>query len=182
MTRVFSKIKIPVYCLLLLSFVAGCDESYTPKPKGYFRIELPEKNYAVYEPANCLYSFDLPQYAQVLPYNDSVAEPCWKYIRFPRYNAEIFLSYKKVENNVSTFIEDVIDETLIETPNKVFGIIYDIGGNAASPVQFYMTDSTSHFVRGALYFNHPPQPDSLAPVVEFLREDIIRMVSSTRWK
>lgn len=195
MTRVFSTIKINVFLLLLLAVVTGCDESYTPKPKGYFRIELPEKKYTVYDPAGCMYAFDLPQYAQVLPYNDSVAEPCWKYIRFPRYNAEIFLSYKKVENNVSTFIEDahtlafkhsvkadVIDETLIETPNRVYGIIYDIGGNAASPVQFYMTDSTSHFVRGALYFNHPPQPDSLAPVVGFLREDIIRMVSTTRWK
>ena len=195
MTRFFSTIKIKVFSLLLLSLLAGCDESYTPKPKGYFRIELPEKQYSVYEPQGCGYSFDLPSYSTVDAYNDSVSEPCWKYIRFPRYNAEIFLSYKKVENNVSTFIEDahtlafkhsvkadIIDETLIKTPNRVYGIIYDIGGNAASPVQFYMTDSTSHFVRGALYFNHPPQPDSLAPVISFLRDDIIRMVSSTIWK
>jgi gliding motility-associated lipoprotein GldD len=195
MTRVFSKIKITVYCLLLLSLVAGCDESYTPKPKGYFRIELPEKQYSGYEPQGCDYSFELPAYAAVAPYNDSVAEPCWKYIRFPRYKAEIFLSYKKVDNNVATYIEDahtlafkhsvkadIIDETLIETPNRVYGIIYDIGGNAASPLQFYVTDSTRHFIRGALYFNHPPQPDSLEPVVNFLREDVIRLVSTTMWK
>lgn len=173
----------------------SCDESYTPRPKGYFRIELPEKKYSVYQSTDCPYSFDLPTYAQVINYQDSVAQPCWKYIRFPQFNAEIFLSYRKVENNIGKFIEDArtlaykhtvkaesIDETYLETANGVHGMIYDIGGNAASSVQFYATDSTKHFIRGALYFNVAPQPDSLAPVIQFLREDIARMMSSLQLK
>lgn len=181
--------------LLVSVLIYSCDESYTPRPKGYFRIELPEKKYSVYHNADCGYSFDLPVYAKVVNYQDSVAQPCWKYIRFPEFNAEIFLSYREVDNDIGKFIEDArtlaykhtvkaesIDETYLETANGVHGMIYDIGGNAASSVQFYATDSTSHFIRGALYFNVAPQPDSLAPVIQFLREDIARMVTSLQLK
>lgn len=175
--------------------VSSCDTAQTPKPKGYFRIDLPEKKYATYQSPDCPFLFDLPVYARVLNYRDSVAEPCWKYMRYPQFNAEIFLSYKQVENNLNIYLEDArtlaykhtvkadaIDETLVETQNKVYGMIYDIGGNAASSVQFYATDSNHHFLRGALYFNVAPQPDSLAPVIKFLREDIVRMMTSLKWK
>jgi gliding motility-associated lipoprotein GldD len=181
--------------LVVTLIITGCNENYTPRPKGYFRIELPPKTYAPASLGSCPYSFELPSYATVVNYSDSVSEPCWKYIRFPVFNGEIFLSYKKINNNVSAYIEDArtlaykhsvkadaIDETFIETPGKVYGIIYDIGGNAASSVQFYATDSINHFLRGALYFNVPPQPDSLAPVIQYLRQDIIRMISTTEWK
>jgi gliding motility-associated lipoprotein GldD len=173
----------------------GCDEVHTPKPKGYFRIDLPEKKYGNYQSAECPFEFDLPQYAVVVNYHDSLVQPCWKYIRFPVFNGEIFLSYKKVDHNLATYLEDAralaykhtvkaesIDETLVETQHGVSGMIYDIGGNAASSIQFYATDSTSHFLRGALYFNVAPQPDSLAPVIQFLREDVVRMMTSLKWK
>lgn len=175
--------------------IAACNEVHTPKPKGYFRIDLPEKNYSLYNSESCPFQFELPDYAQMVNYHDSIAQPCWKYIQYPRFNAEIFLSYKSVDNNISTYLEDArtlaykhtvkadaIDETILETPNNVYGMIYDIGGNAASSVQFYVTDSTRHFLRGALYFNVSPQPDSLAPVIKFLREDVVRMMVSLKWK
>ena len=175
--------------------LSACDETYTPKPKGYFRIDLPEKKYALYQSNNCPFQFDLPDYAIVANYHDSITQPCWKYIRFPKFNCEIFLTYKPVNNNINTFLEDsrtlaykhtvkadAIDETLVETPNKVYGMIYDIGGNAASSVQFYATDSITHFIRGALYFNTAPQPDSLAPVIQFVRQDVVKLMTSLRWK
>ena len=180
---------------IIALLISSCNETYTPRPKGYFRIALPEKKYQVYDGGDCPFKFQIPDYARVDEYQDPKAQPCWKYVRFPLFNGEIFLSYKKVENNVSDFIEDArtlaykhtvkaesIDETVLEVPGKIYGVIYDIGGNAASSVQFFATDSTKHFIRGALYFNSPPQPDSLAPVIQFLREDIVKMMETVEWK
>ncbi len=174
----------------------GCDEaSYTPKPKGYFRIDLPEKKYRIHAPQNCPFEFEIPDYSVMMNYKDSVKEPCWNYLNFPTLNGEIFLSYVPVQNDLQVLTEnsrtlaykhtvkaDAINEAIVETNTGVYGIIYDIGGNAASSVQFYATDSTKHFIRGALYFNVAPQPDSLAPVIRFLRRDIEHMLSTIRWK
>lgn len=170
---------------------SSCDESYTPRPKGYFRIDLPQKKYVAYNEQNCNYSFELPAYATVENYHDSLTQPCWKYIKFPRFNGEIFLSYMPVNNDVVTLIEksrelaykhtvkaESIDETYIETTRGIHAMIYDIGGNAASSIQFYATDSTRNFIRGALYFNIAPQPDSLAPVIQFLRKDVMEMINT----
>jgi len=180
---------------VLLIFIQSCDETYTPKPKGYFRIELPKPAYSMTDFGDCPFSFELPQYAKVSNYKDSIGQPCWKYITFPEFNAEIFLSYKKVENNIEQYLEEArslaykhtvkaesIDETIVEIPGKTYAVIYDIAGNAASSVQFIATDSTEHFIRGALYFNVAPQPDSLAPVIHFLRKDIQNIVTSVNWK
>jgi gliding motility-associated lipoprotein GldD len=192
----FLKIKtvffIPAIAVML--FTSSCDQTYTPKPKGYFRIELPDKKYSVYSGNLCPYSFELPSYATVISYHDSIKEPCWKYIRFPGFNAEIFLSYSPVENNLNRFMEDSrnlaykhtvkadnIEETIFQKPGVAYGVLYDIGGSAASSVQFYVTDSSRHFMRGALYFNTSPQPDSLEPVIGFLRADMVRMMETVSW-
>ena len=180
--------------VLLLS-ASACNESYTPKPKGFFRITLPEHRYVSYQPQGCPYAFEIPVYATPGPYRDSLAQPCWKYIFYPAFNAELFLSYHPVTGNLPEFLEDArtlafkhaikadaIDETLVMAGPGVSGMIYDISGSAASPVQFYVTDSTRHFLRGALYFNATPQPDSLAPVISFLRSDIEHLIRTVSWK
>ncbi len=184
-----------LFVVFFTTLFTSCSQNQTPKPKGYFRIDLPEKKYTLYQNENCPFQFDLPVYAEVVNYRDSIAQPCWKYIRYPRFNAEIFLSYKSVNNNIDVYLEDTrtlaykhtvkadaIDETLVTTKHGVAGMIYDIGGNAASSVQFYATDSVHHFLRGALYFNVTPQPDSLAPVIKFLREDIVRIMSTLEFR
>lgn len=181
--------------LFLIMLTASCDETYAPKPKGYFRIDLPVREYVSYQPEGCPYEFELPAYATAVAYHDSLQEPCWKYLRFPKLNGEIFLSYNPVKGDVSSLAEgartlaykhtvkaNAIDETIVEVPGKLYGVIYDIGGNAASSIQFYATDSTRHFLRGALYFNVPPQPDSLAPVIKFLRKDIEHLITTIKWK
>jgi gliding motility-associated lipoprotein GldD len=179
----------------VFAFLSSCTETYTPKPRGFFRIAFPEHTYSQYSDEECPFTFDIPDYAAVLPYRDSLLQPCWKYISIPRFNAEVFLSYLPIDGNPEKYFEDArtlaykhsvkaaaIDETLVLAYPGVAGMIYDIGGAAASSVQFFITDSTQHFLRGALYFNVAPQPDSLAPVVAFLRKDIEHMIRTARWK
>lgn len=171
------------------------EEVYIPKPKGYFRIDFPEKKYRLYD-SICPYSFEIPTYSFIDNDKHMGAEPCWLNINFPRYNAQIHLSYKEVNNNLATYLNDSrdfairhqikatgLDETvIIRDSAKVYGLVYDISGNTASNIQFYLTDSTRHFLRGALYFNSIPNVDSLKIVVDFLRKDIIQMIKTFEWK
>jgi gliding motility-associated lipoprotein GldD len=118
-------------------------------------------------------------------------------ITFPEYNAAVYLSYKEInaKHNLSKLIEDAhtltyrhsikadyIDEGTIKSRNNVYGLYYDVGGNAASNIQFFVTDSVKNFIRGSLYFNNEPNADSLAPVINFVRKDIEHMISTLKWK
>lgn len=174
--------------------ISACSEDPVPKPRGYFRIDLPEHKYSEYF-ATCNYSFDLSESARVVADSAPGAEPCWINIDYPKFNARIHISYKNSSKDLKKYMEDsytlafkhtikadAIDEQLYaDSANKVYGILYDIKGNAASNLQFFLTDSVSRFMRGALYFNVEPNKDSLAPVIDFLREDITHLVESFRW-
>lgn len=183
-----------LYCSLAFA-VVSCSDNPTPKPKGYFRIALPKKEQQLYDGYPCPFTFSIPTYSKILPYSDSVAQPCWKYLRFPQFDCDLFLSYKQINGDLPKLLEESrtlvykhtlkaesIEESSFVRPGKNFGILYDIGGSAASPIQFFVTDSSNHFLRGALYFNVAPQPDSLAPVIKFLREDIVTLMESLEWK
>jgi gliding motility-associated lipoprotein GldD len=181
--------------LALCSCGGDDDDYYTPKPKGYFRIDFPEKKYVRYDTL-CPFAFDYPVYAKVLPDAERTSEPCWINIVYPRFRAQLHLSYKPVAGNIDKFLEDsrtlavkhtikasAIEELpIVRDSSKVYGLLYEIDGNAASSVQFYLTDSTSHFIRGALYFNSRPNQDSLGIVVDFIRKDVHRMIESFEWK
>jgi gliding motility-associated lipoprotein GldD len=180
----------------LVILVTSCNNEYYPKPRGYLRIDLPEKNYIAFDTA-FPYSFEFPVYARVLPDTDPHAEPYWINISFPQFKGILHLSYKKINGNLTQYLEDTrtmvmkhipkassIENKVYENPvKKVYGLSYTISGvAAASPYQFYLTDSTKHFVRGALYFNTVPNNDSLAPVIEFLKEDINHLIETFEWK
>lgn len=179
-------------CFMLFSM--ACRKHYSPKPRGYFRIDFPPKAYLSYR-SSCPFAFDYPKYATVQPDQSSFSEPCWLNVEFPAFHAKIHLSYKKIAGNLPELTEDArtfvykhtikadaIDEIPFANPaRKVYGIFYDIRGNAASSVQFFLTDSTHHFVRGALYFSVTPNADSLAPVIRFIREDIVYLTNSFQW-
>lgn len=186
--------------LVLSTFVfTSCgdddDEVFTPKPKGYFRVDFPEKNYQLYD-STCPYSFEIPSYSFVNRDRHKGADPCWINVNFPKFNAQLHLSYKEIHNNLDTFLIDSrdlaikhqvkatgLDETVIVRDSaRVYGLVYDISGNTASNVQFYLTDSTKHFMRGALYFNAVPNIDSLKIVVDFLRQDVIHLIKTFKWK
>jgi gliding motility-associated lipoprotein GldD len=181
--------------VLVLLTVVGCKQGYTPKPLGYHRIDFPEKEYQVYH-SDCPFTFEFPVYGEVRQDLSPGAEPCWLNIQFPEYNGTIHLSYKPVQQNLSKLTEDArsltykhtvkaeaISEKLFTKPQRdVHGILYDVKGNAASSLQFFLTDSSNHFVRGSLYFQVQPNKDSLAPVIDFFREDVIHFMESFRWK
>lgn len=175
--------------------LASCDGDSIPKPRGYFRIDLPEKKYSSFQ-SECPYTFNYPQYADVEPYRGSMNERCWFNIEYKRFKGTVHLSYYGISGDLAKHIEDsralaykhsvkanAIDEKLISYPErKVYGLLYEISGNAASSVQFYLTDSTTNFVRAALYFKASPNFDSIAPVQEFVRADIDTLIKSFRWK
>jgi len=185
--------------ILSLLFFASCsgNHDYSPKPRGYYRIIFPKKDYQPYE-AGCPFNFVYPKYAVIEPDRNADAKPCWLNVQFPQFNGTLHLSYEHINSKkeFDELIEDAhklsfkhtvkatsIDEGVIRYPDrKVYGIYYTIDGNAASSVQFYLTDSTKNYIRGALYFNTEPRLDSIQPVLTFVKNDVNTMIKSFRWK
>jgi len=181
--------------LLLSLFLSGCKEKYSPKPNGFFRIDLPEKEYLIFT-NSFPYSFEYPVYSTIVPDTTGKVEPYWIDISIPGNNAMVHLSYKRVDGNLTQLTEDsrelaykhaikatsIDEKVFINTENKVFGTVYNIKGNAASPMQFYVTDSSHHFLRGAFYISEVPNYDSLLPVITFLETDIIHLIETLHWK
>lgn len=187
-----------LYSLLVICFLlSSCGNDYSPKPRGYFKIDLPEKKYQTYS-AECPFSFDFPVYAEVQPDSSRESKPCWMNVNYPQFNGRIHLSYQSIrsEKQFNQLIEDArtfafkhtvkataIDEAMISYPEKkVYGIYYSIEGNTASSLQFFLTDSTKHYLRGALYFNEQPRLDSIQPVLDFVKKDIDQMIKTFKWK
>lgn len=188
----------PLLFLSVFVFLMACDsedEVYSPKPRGYCRIAFPEKKYRMFDTA-CPYKFEIPTYTQINSDKHKNAEPCWYNIDYPQFKATIHLSYKEVNKNLGNYIEDShnfakrhqikatgLEETVIVRDSaKVYGLLFDIEGNTASSLQFYLTDSTHHFLRGSLYFNSVPNIDSLKIVIDFIRLDVLRMINTASWK
>lgn len=179
---------------LLLLLLSSCGRHYTPKPEGYFRIDIPEHTYAAYAPSGYPYAFDISEQAEVV-LRQEPGENYWIDITYPKWNARIHCSYKEVKGNLRELSDDAhefvfkhsgkatsIPERGYDNPDEhVHGVLYTLKGNTASPCQFYLTDSTHHFFRGAVYFNCPPNQDSIAPVSEFIAEDVEALIESFRW-
>ena len=185
---------ISLFTLTIL-FSSCENENYTPKPKAYFRINLPEKKYTTLV-KDCHFTFEIPTYSIIKPDINAPDEPCWFNIDFIQLNASIYMSYKPVDGNLNTFLEDSrtlafkhtvkaydIQQQIIQIPeHNVYGIVYQIEGNAASSYQFHLTDSVHHFVRGSLYFNNIPNQDSIQPVLDFIKLDIEHLFETFEWK
>lgn len=179
----------------LLFSCGGSDDTLVPKPRAYYRIAFPEKKYVMYD-SSCPFKFEIPVYATIEDDKNYRAEPCWLNLNFPRFNATLHLSYKVVNNNIDQYMEDtytlaskhqikasgIEEQLVVKDSDEVYGLIYEIKGNAASAYQFYLTDSIHHFVRGALYFNVAPNIDSIAPVLDFVEKDLQQLISSFKWK
>jgi gliding motility-associated lipoprotein GldD len=180
----------------LLMFLTSCDEEFTPRPRGFFRLNMPEKKYKQAETFSCPFSFEIPDYSSASLDSSTTAEPCWLNIYFEKFNATLYLSYKQVDNNLPKLIEDnrqftekhmavasgIKEQNIYNPDENVYGMMEKVKGNAASPLQFFVTDSTKNFLRGSLYFYAVPQPDSIAPAVEFIGEDIEHLIETFRWK
>lgn len=200
-------------------FLSACNNVYTPKKAGYFRIDLPKHEYRPFNDTSYPYSFEYPTYAKIVKdstYFDSLPENnYWINIDYPQFDARLFLSYKIVNgmapykvrqpdgtykdslgvNQFENMVRDArtltnknnvaatsIVDSFMRTPNGITGLFFKVGGNAATASQFFLSDTTSHFLRGALYFNVTPNADSLNPVQQFLREDLEHMINTLQWR
>ena len=184
-------------CLVIPSLFISCEEKvYTPKPKAYYRMEFAPHSYQAFD-TTYPYQFEYSKIAMILPDNTNQGEPYWINIVYPGLNANIYVSYKKVTNNLDTLIndsknfvtgqikkaEDIIEYHIIDTVNNVYGIAYEIlGKNVACPYQFWLTDNKSKFFRGALYFNQTPNNDSLSPDIDYIKTDILHLFETFSWK
>jgi len=192
----------PILYLMIIALAAlitGCTQEYSPKPRAYYRIDLPDKQYNRLS-GEYPYTFDYPSYARINQYKgkwqDTDTADYWINVEFPQFKSRVHLTYKKVSSNLKNLIEDshtyaykhsvkadaIIQSEYADSLTQVYGVLFDIKGNTASSIQFYATDSVYHFLRGALYFDCEPNKDSLAPVREFLRIDLVRMVESLNWR
>ena len=183
-----------------LLILIACNSVYTPKPRGYFRIDFPEHKYQSFNLPEFPYSFEYPVYAKIIRdtsfFGDRPENPYWINVDIPRFHARIYISYKKVEgNNFTKLREDAykmtykntykatsIEDSLISTPLGIHGIFFHVGGNAATANQFFVSDSVKHFLRGALYFDTTPNEDSLGIVNQFLQKDMNHMINTLQWK
>lgn len=186
--------------VITLVIFSACNSDYTPKPKGYFKIDFPQKQYRVFQQTGYPYSFEYPVYANVIKdssfFGEATENPWWINIDYPQFNGRVHISYKEVGlNKLDKLVNDAftmtnkhnlkaysIDDSLMVTPNNVHGLFFKVGGNVATANQFFLTDSVTHFLRGALYFDATPNEDSLGIVNRFVLEDLKHMINTFKWK
>lgn len=182
--------------LVFLLMLTSCHRHDVPKPYGYFRIDTPDTVYAPLSIGTDLrpYTFDLSRNAQAVPV-DEPGEQWWLDIYYPTLNTTVHTSYKPVRGNLNALTADAVEfvykhaqqasaipEREFANPDAhVYGVLFHLQGNTASPYQFFLTDSLRHFFRGAVYCNCRPNADSLAPVHDYLEKDITRLIESFRW-
>ncbi|MGB1247738.1 MAG: hypothetical protein ACPG4Z_02550 [Chitinophagales bacterium] len=187
----------------IMSLLMACErDDYTPKQKAYPRVNYPERTgYTLYDRESCHYLFEYPNYAEIeqdtIFFEEDVSEQCWANIVIPSFNGKIHLSYKAIGKDITlekvledshemltthTQKADYIDEYAIQNKYGVQGLMFAVGGDAATNTQFYMTDYENHYLRGALYFESTPNADSIAPMVEFVKEDMYHLFETFQWK
>lgn len=188
------------YLLLLFVFLFSCNSAPVPKPKGYFKIDFPEKKYVLFDQPGYPYTFEYPAYGKVVKdstfFDDEPENDYWINIDFPGFDGRLHMSYKIIgPNQFNRLVEDAfkmtskhtlkatsIDELPVKGGPGVTGFVFDVGGNAATGKQFFVTDSLHHFLRGALYFNSTPNYDSIQPVEQFLYKDMQHLIQTLRWR
>ncbi|MCZ6693374.1 MAG: gliding motility lipoprotein GldD [Bacteroidetes bacterium] len=183
--------------ITLCLFFYSCSQDYLPKPKGYNRIELPDPKY-ISLPDSLPYDFEYSVHANIYKDSSWMAERYWINIYYPQLEASVQITYKPVlsrQDLLEEYLRDAhtltskhqikayaIDESIIQTPLGNTVVISELSGEVPSQFQFYVTDSTKHFLRGALYFRTATKNDSLAPVIQYVKRDILQMVNTLEWK
>lgn len=176
---------------LIIICLYSCGKPNIPKPYGFVRLEIPDTAYTE-SPKQLPYSFEISQNATIRYRAD---EKTWIDIVYPKLNAEIHCSYKPIQNDLRELGDDAqrfvynhagmasaISEQGYENEyNRVYGVMYDLQGNTASPYQFYLTDSVRNFFRAAVYFNCIPNRDSLAPAIDYIRQDVEHLIETFEW-
>ncbi|WP_226065532.1 gliding motility lipoprotein GldD [Kaistella polysaccharea] len=178
--------------LTFLGFVLiSCAEDTKPKPTGELRLEYPEAKYQRFI-SPCNFSFDYSEFAKV----KEAKNPCWYYIEYPAMKAKVFITYFPIKNDFDRHVQEsekmvyehtikasAIDTKSFSYPERnVYGNFYELKGPTASNLQFFVTDSTRHYVTANLYFNSRPKPDSLGPAVDYIKKDLLHLIDTFEWK
>ena len=190
------------FLLLSATLLFSCVEEQvnSPKPKMFPRIIYPAQTYDQFELNVCNFTFEKPGYADVKTgikfFNEESSHPCWFDLELKDFNGSIHFSYNPIENSNSLdkLVADAFkiveqhnskaeyrEEILIQNDNGVNGLLFNLEGPVASPINFFLTDTTNHFVRASLYFNSAVDPDSIAPVLNFVSKDIQKILETFEW-
>lgn len=183
--------------LWFVLLISSCKEHYTPKPTGYPRIDLPPHEYRQLKEDHP-YTFAYSRHATAQPHQSKFAKKHWIDITYPRFNATIQVTYKDINAKKDEFEEMIMDSHKLASKHQIkahsieskkirtakghTGILFRLQGDVPSQYQFYVTDTSRHFLRGALYFNTARKNDSLAPVIDYIREDMMHMLNTFEWK
>lgn len=177
--------------------MSSCKKTYTPKPKGYNRIDLPVADYEWIKDEHP-YTFQHNKASIVFDDTFNLYEPHWVHVYYPEFQANIQITYKNVVQDKKKFQELVndaiklagrhqvkaysIEESMIRTPSGKAACVIELVGDVPSHFQFYITDTTKNFLRGALYFPVANKNDSLAPVIEYVKKDVIQLLNTLEWR
>ena len=179
----------PILILLaLLSF--SCKDEVLPKPSSYLRLDYPEAKYVGFE-NECNYTFEINSAAII-----KKEKNCDFAITYPKMKATIYLTYKPVTNNIEKLLrdaqkltyehvikaDDILEQPYLNPEKKVYGMFYQVEGNAATNAQFYATDSTKNFITASVYFYAKPNYDSLMPAASYIKNDMQRLMETLKWK
>lgn len=182
-------LRIALSLVLICALFSGCKKDVLPKPKALLSLEYPP---AVYAPtsSSCSYTFQNNKIGTV-----RFKDNCNAVIEYPKLDGTLFLTYRSVQDNITALLQDaqkltyehtrkadnILEEKYINEESNVFGMFYDVSGNAASQSQFYVTDSTNHFITGSIYFNAKPNYDSILPAATYLKNDIRHLMETIEW-
>jgi gliding motility-associated lipoprotein GldD len=181
---------ISITIILLTLSVVSCKDDVLPKPSSYLRLDYPEANYVNFE-NNCPFSFEMNEAAIIKGENN-----CGFAITYPKMKATIYLTYKPVNGNIEKLLkdaqkltyehvikaDDILEQPYLNPQKKVYGMFYQVDGNAATNSQFYVTDSTKHFITGSVYFYAKPNFDSVMPAASYIKNDMQRLMETLKWK
>lgn len=182
-----------------LLLLAACSDDPLPKPRGYFRLDLPAASYQPWSGA-CPFSAEKPAYASMIDRSREgmmdADTACWTSMRFEHQKATVFMTYRRIQNDLPELIDDahafkdkheakavkIRTELVLRDSARVFGDLFVVEGDVASPMVFYLTDSTKHFLYGSLYFDSRPNADSLSPVSARIRDDVRHFARTLNWR
>jgi gliding motility-associated lipoprotein GldD len=176
--------------VMLLFCTTSCKEETIPKPPGHLRLEYPMAAYTTYN-GPCPLSFARNKEALIKEKGD-----CTFTITYPKMKATLFLTYKPIQGNLEQLLRDtqkltykhvikadnIMEQPFMNAKDKVYGMFYRVGGNAATNAQFYVTDSTRHFLSGSMYFYARPNFDSIMPAADYIKNDMQSLMESLKWK
>ncbi|WP_292889724.1 gliding motility lipoprotein GldD [Nonlabens sp.] len=187
----YTSLRILLVMLVVFGISSCNDQKVLPKPSGQLALDFPKGNYVSSDDMNCPFSFKVNEYARVRSRSD-----CSMKIEYPAMEATVYLNYRPIENNLRQLLIDgqklsyehnqkadvIVDFPFANRLNNAYGMMYEIEGDAASNAQFYVTDSTKHFLTASLYFYTQPNYDSILPAVDYVKADMVKMMETLRWK